>query len=115
MKVVEAQDGQEALELIGPDALPDLIFMDQHMPRRSGIDSAKVMKALYPALKIVLITGSFGIADDGYLAANKHLFADIILKPFQIKDVVGTVNYALGRHDSYGSIFPDRRVSPLHS
>lgn len=94
--VVEASDGQEALEIINPNALPDLIFMDHQMPRRSGIDCAKQLKTLYPSLKIILISGSFGIDDDGYLAANKYLFTDIFLKPFQIKDVVSTVEYALG-------------------
>ena len=94
--VVEASDGQEALDIINPNALPDLIFMDHQMPRRSGIDCAKRLKTLYPSLKIILISGSFGIDDDGYLAANKYLFTDIILKPFQIKDVVRTVEYALG-------------------
>lgn len=94
--VTEASDGQEALDIIDPNALPDLIFIDHQMPRLSGIDCVKRLKALYPALKIVLITGSFGIDDDGHLAANKYLFTDIVLKPFQIKDIVSIVQYALG-------------------
>lgn len=109
--VVEARDGQEALELIDPNPLPDLIFMDYRMPGRNGIDCVKELKALYPSLKIVLITGSFGIDDDGYLVANKHLFTDIILKPFQIKDVVGTVEYALGKGvESYTQTSSNFRV-----
>ncbi len=66
------------------------------MPRLHGVDCARQLKTLYPSLKIILITGSFGIDDDGYLAANKHLFADILLKPFGIKDVISSVEYALG-------------------
>lgn len=93
--VVEASNGMEALDAIDPDSPPDLIFMDHQMPRLSGVDCARQLRALYPSLKIVLITGSFGIDDDAYLAANKYLFTDIILKPFQIKDVVSTVEYAL--------------------
>jgi len=92
--VVEASDGQDALELIYPNVLPDLIFMDYHMPRRSGVDCAIQLKTLYPSLKIILISG-FRIDDDAYLAANKYLFTDIIQKPFQIKDVVSIVQYAL--------------------
>ncbi len=95
--VTEASDGVEALKKINPNALPDLIFMDHQMPNLTGIECAKSIKALYPFLKIVLISGSFGIDDDGYLFANKHLFSDVILKPFQIKDVVNAVEYTLGR------------------
>lgn len=94
--VTEASDGMEALKAINPKSLPDLIFMDHQMPKLGGIDCARQLKTLYPSLKIVLISGSFGIDDDGSLAANKYLFTDILLKPFQIKDVVSAVEYALG-------------------
>jgi CheY-like chemotaxis protein len=73
-----------------------MIFMDYQMPGHGGIECARQLKALYPSLKIVMISGHFGFDDDGYLVANKHLFTDVILKPFQIKDVVGTVDYVLG-------------------
>ncbi len=45
-EVIEAQDGQEALELIDPNALPDLILMDHLMPRLNGIDCAKRLRNL---------------------------------------------------------------------
>jgi two-component system cell cycle response regulator CpdR len=94
--VVEASNGQEALDLIDPKALPDLIFMDYRMPGYSGIDCARQLKALYSSLKIVMISGHYGFDDDGYLVANKHLFTDVILKPFHIKDIDSTVDYVLG-------------------
>jgi len=94
--VVEASNGMEALDAINPNSLPDLIFMDHQMPRLTGVDCARQLKTLYPSLKIVFMSGNFGIDDDGYLAANKYLFTDILLKPFRIKDVVSTVAYALG-------------------
>ncbi len=94
--VVEASDGLEALEKINSNALPDLILMDHQMPKFNGIDCARRLKKQYPFLKIVLISGCFGIDDDGYLAATKYLFEDIILKPFQIKEVISTVEYCLG-------------------
>ena len=93
--VVEASDGLEALDAMGQDSLPDLIFMDHQMPRPAGVDCSRQLKTLYPSLKIVLMSGSFGIDDDGYLAANKDLFIDILLKPFCIKDVISAVEYAL--------------------
>ncbi|HXX53516.1 MAG TPA: response regulator [Thermodesulfovibrionales bacterium] len=91
-----ASDGLEVLETFSLTAPPDLIFMDHQMPRLSGIDCARQLKTRFPSLQIVLISGSFGVDDDGYLARNKYLFADILLKPFGIKDVVCTVEYALG-------------------
>jgi CheY-like chemotaxis protein len=95
--VVEAADGMETLDIIRAASPPDLIFMDHQMPRLSGVDCARQLRTLYPCLKIVLMSGSFGLDDDGYLAANKYLFTDVILKPFRIQDIVSTVEYAL-RH-----------------
>ena len=94
--VVEASNGQEAFDAINPDELPDLILMDYQMPLHNGVDCARRLKTLYPSLKIIMISGSFSVYDDGFLVANKHLFIDLILKPFQIKDVVSTVERALG-------------------
>jgi CheY-like chemotaxis protein len=94
--VVEASDGMEALDAVDPTAPPDLIFMDLQMPRLSGIDCAKQLKIQYPSLKIILITGSTGIDADDYLAANKNLFTDVMLKPFSIKHIMRAVENALG-------------------
>jgi CheY-like chemotaxis protein len=94
--VTEASNALEALDIVDPNALPDLVFMDYQMPGHSGVDCARRLKALYPSLKIIMITGYFGTDDDGYLVANKDLFADVILKPFQVKDVIATVESALG-------------------
>jgi CheY-like chemotaxis protein len=104
--VVEASDGLEALQIINPELPPDLILIDHQMPRLSGIECSKSLKTLYPSLKIVLVSGSVGLYDDGYLLANRHLFADIILKPFIVRDVIRTVEETLGSEStnqkSYG-------------
>ncbi len=92
--VIEATNGLEALAAVNLKR-PDLILLDHQMPKLSGIDCARQLKTLHPSLKIVLVTGSFGMNDDGYLAANKHLFDDVLMKPFLIKDLVGTVEYVL--------------------
>jgi len=105
--VLEAADGMEALDAVHPDTLPDVIFMDHQMPRLSGIDCARGLRTLFPSLKIILMSSSFGIDDDGYLAASKHLFTDILPKPFRIKDVVSTLAYALGDETREKTIFSE--------
>jgi YesN/AraC family two-component response regulator len=65
--VAEASNGQEALYIIDPNAPPDLIFMDYQMPGHNGVDCAKRLKALYPSLKIIIISGYFGLDDDGWV------------------------------------------------
>ncbi|HET6514039.1 MAG TPA: response regulator [Thermodesulfovibrionales bacterium] len=97
--VTEASDGMEALDVINRNPPPDLILMNHQMPRLSGIDCARQLRTVHPSLKIVLMSSSFGIDDDGYLASNKHSFTDILLKPFRLRDMVSTVEYALERKE----------------
>jgi DNA-binding response OmpR family regulator len=47
-EVVTAADGQEVTELVGdrgPEPLPDLLLLDAMMPRKSGIDALRELRA----------------------------------------------------------------------
>lgn len=53
--VSEARDGQEALRAI-PTFLPDLIFMDIRLPDGNGLEFTRLIKGLFPDIKIVILT-----------------------------------------------------------
>lgn len=47
-QVATAADGQEVTDLVergGPDGLPDLLLLDAMMPRKSGIDALRELRA----------------------------------------------------------------------
>lgn len=53
MQVVgEASDGEEAVRSAG-ELVPDVIILDLHMPKLSGIDAAKQIREAYPSIAIV--------------------------------------------------------------
>ena len=55
-KVVgEANDGLELLELMKKSS-PDLVILDISMPNLRGLEAAREIKALYPRVKILLLT-----------------------------------------------------------
>lgn len=81
VRVVEAADGLEALEVACAE-LPDLIFLDVQMPRLNGFEVCRRLR-LEPGLaktRIVMLTAA-GQAED--LARGRAAGADIYLtKPF---------------------------------
>ena len=54
--ISEAKNGEEALQTI-PTFLPDLIFMDIQLPDRNGLELTRLIKGLYPDIKVVVLTG----------------------------------------------------------
>lgn len=63
--VGEASDGIEAIEL-AKKWKPQIIIMDVSMPRLNGIEATKQIKALYPNMAILVLTG---YDDDEYVFA----------------------------------------------
>ena len=52
----EANDGEEAVELT-KKLHPEVVIMDVAMPRLSGIEATKQIKALYPDTIVLVLTG----------------------------------------------------------
>ena len=53
--VVEARDGDHALELVSA-GVPDLVLLDWRMPGRPGAEILRELKGRYPAVPVVVVT-----------------------------------------------------------
>ena len=76
--VGEAADGVEAIDQ-ARETVPDIILMDVNMPRCSGLEAVKTIKAEMPHVRIIMLTVSENGYDlftaikngaDGYLLKN---------------------------------------------
>lgn len=93
--VLEAADGQEALEMLqGPlDHAPDLLVTDLAMPRLGGRALADLARGLHPQMRILCISGDAG---DVETADELPVTATALLhKPFTIDELTGKVREAL--------------------
>jgi DNA-binding NarL/FixJ family response regulator len=86
--VGEAGDGTEAVEKAG-ETLPDVVLMDIRMPRSSGIDACRAMKAVVPSAKIVMLTISDEEAD--LFEAIRAGATGYLLKDIPLDEVADTV------------------------
>ncbi|GGK58323.1 response regulator transcription factor [Planomonospora sp. ID91781] len=98
--VGEASDGQEAVELA--DRLtPDVVLMDVRMPRRSGIEATREIKASAPSIRIIMLTVSD--EEEDLFEAIKAGATGYLLKNVQLDEVPEVVR---GVHEGQSLINP---------
>lgn len=86
--VGEASDGVEVVEKF-KKLHPDVVMMDIVMPKRSGIDAVKAIKADDPSARIVMCSalGQEALVTEAVQAGAK----DFIVKPFKPDAVLATL------------------------
>lgn len=98
-KVTEASDGKVALSLMR-DAHPDLVVCDLFMPEMDGVEVLRKLRRDHPQLSVVAISGGGYQGQVQLLDVAKKLGAVAVLKkPFELSELVGAVNRALGVED----------------
>lgn len=75
--VLEAVDGQEAIDLAKGEAL-DFIFLDYNMPVMNGGEAAAILRPLFPDAKIAFLTAN---VQDAIKNMASELKVDFIPKP----------------------------------
>jgi signal transduction histidine kinase len=96
-RVLEARDGEEGLALAGgnKDQRIDLLLTDVVMPRMSGKELARQIKASFPDIKVIFMSGYIGDA-----ASRSGLFEEgtqFIPKPFPPQALQTKVREVLDR------------------
>jgi CheY-like chemotaxis protein len=92
-RVLEAGVATAAIELLAKDPNVDLLFSDLVMPgEMSGIDLARRVRELYPAMRIVLTSG---YAAELSHAAEEDLGLQVLRKPYSQETLVRVIGEAL--------------------
>ena len=95
-EVVAAKDGQEALERV-PEEMPDLILMDVRMPRMTGYEACRLLKAQEATKDIPLIflsaKGQDAEVEEGLDAGA----IEYLLKPFAPGELIDRIKDILDR------------------
>lgn len=84
--VVEASNGQEAVEVAKQAERIDLVVTDVRMPKMDGIAMANALRDVQPSIRIVFVTGY--PVDLGSLGPNSRMLS----KPFLRADLMKAVH-----------------------
>ena len=93
-EVISADDGVKGLERVFADE-PDLVVLDVMMPRMSGLEVCKQVKAKRPTVPIIMLTARGQEIDK---VVGLELGADdYVTKPFSIRELMARVKAVLRR------------------
>jgi len=86
--VGEAEDGLDAIEK-AKEYCPDVILLDIHMPKMSGLEALRELKSRYPTISIIMLTM---YDDDAYvIEAVKSGAGGYLLKDASIELLLHTI------------------------
>lgn len=91
-----AEDGEAGLRALRTQAV-DVIVTDIFMPNRDGLELIAQLRADYPAVKVLAVSGGGSVVrGEGYLATAREIGAHSILaKPFDQQDLLRAVSALL--------------------
>lgn len=93
--LVVTDSGEQALRLVESDPAIGLVLMDIKMPKVSGLDVLKEMKAKRPDLNVIMVTGYKAVET---ASQASHLGASgYIIKPFKSEEILKTVKRNLAK------------------
>ena len=93
-EVLTASDGAEGLGRALNDA-PDLVVLDVMMPKMSGLDVCKQLKAKRPSMPVIMLTARGQEVDK---VVGLELGADdYVTKPFSIRELLARIKAVLRR------------------
>jgi len=93
--IIEAEDGDQAIDLTRKHE-PDVILMDWHMPKRSGLDATRTLSndeqtSDVPVIMLTARGGSDDVRESRAAGARTHL-----TKPFSPLALMRVVSETLG-------------------
>ena len=95
-KVSVAYSGQEALDLLEKTKI-DVVILDIRMPGMDGIETLKKIKAAYPLVEVIMLTGH-GSTETAVEGMKAGAF-DYLMKPADFEDISEKLANAWKRKD----------------
>jgi two-component system, cell cycle sensor histidine kinase and response regulator CckA len=87
-RATPVRGGQEALDSLASGAVPDIVLLDLNMPGMDGTETLQRLRALYPELPVLIVSGQPGIEER---ACFKQPHLGVVPKPFTMKELLSKI------------------------
>ncbi len=102
--VVEAEDGEQAIQTIRSGENPllvDAIICDLVMPKVTGMEAIAYFRSQFPGVPILVLTGHASI--ENITELYKQGVVDYLVKPIAPEKLLAAVEKAVVKHRLFGS------------
>src|SRR6478609_4359717 len=98
-EVIEAEDGQQAIQLLQSADNPllvDTILCDIRMPKINGTEAVQYFRDQFPSVPVVILTGYPDV--DLAVSLLKQGVVDYLVKPVGEEQLLEAIKKSVGRH-----------------
>jgi DNA-binding NtrC family response regulator len=106
--VIPAFSGQEALNKLAGDSSIDSVVLDVKMPGMDGIDTLKAIKAAYPLVEVVMLTGHATV--ESAIEGMRLGALDYLMKPCDMDVLLGKIQDAKQKKNKHEEKIAEARA-----
>jgi DNA-binding NtrC family response regulator len=113
MTVTTAFDGDQALQRLEEAPSVEVVVLDVKMPGLDGIDVLTAIKAKYPILEVIMLTGHATV--ETAIEGMKLGAFDFLVKPCDMEQLVAKVDEAAARKRRHDEKIIEARMNAITS
>ncbi|MDL1966264.1 MAG: response regulator, partial [Candidatus Desulfofervidus auxilii] len=106
--ILTAFSGEEALKTLESNKDVDVIILDVKMPGMDGIQTLREIKAKFPLIEVIMLTGH-GTIESAVEGMKLGAF-DYLMKPCEIEELMTKVNEAISKKRDHEKKIRDARA-----
>ncbi|WP_319542425.1 response regulator [uncultured Pseudodesulfovibrio sp.] len=92
LTVSTAYSGQQAVDALAVNHFIDVVVMDVKMPGMDGNEALKIVKAEYPLVEVIMLTGHATV--ESAIEGMKSGAFDYMMKPCDLEELLTKINEA---------------------
>jgi DNA-binding NtrC family response regulator len=113
LTVTAAFSGTEALKTLEEDASIEVVILDVKMPQMDGIEALKRIKAEYPLVEVIMLTGHATV-ETGIEGMKLGAF-DYLMKPCEMDVLLSKVKEAASKKRAHEEKIIEARMKEITS
>lgn len=113
LTVTAAFSGTEALKTLEEDASIEVVILDVKMPQMDGIEALKRIKAEYPLVEVIMLTGHATV-ETGIEGMKLGAF-DYLMKPCEMDVLLAKVKEAASKKRAHEEKIIEARMKEITS